>query len=141
MVLGLNQLPHVRLEQLPRLADFACWATACETAFTEPGGVMAAFTRNMAEAVHSVIEGDAVCVALLALLDAHANHWRGKPEALLELIGAFAPDGAKRERDFPRNPQTLSNRLRLAAPSLRKIGVSIDRGKTHGDRWIDIARA
>src|SRR3954452_11115669 len=28
--LGLRALPEVRLEQLPRMADFALWATGCE---------------------------------------------------------------------------------------------------------------
>src|SRR6516162_2685415 len=30
---GLRRLPQVRLERSPRMADFALWATACETAF------------------------------------------------------------------------------------------------------------
>ena len=30
---GLHMLPRVRLERLPRMADFALWATACEGAF------------------------------------------------------------------------------------------------------------
>ena len=29
---GLKRLPEIRLEKLPRMADFALWATACETA-------------------------------------------------------------------------------------------------------------
>ena len=29
---GLRTLPRVRLDRLPRMADFAIWATACETA-------------------------------------------------------------------------------------------------------------
>src|SRR5438876_9894164 len=35
---GLHMLPGVRLERLPRMADFALWATACESAF-RPAGV------------------------------------------------------------------------------------------------------
>ena len=31
-VQGLRSLPRARLERLPRMADFALWATACETA-------------------------------------------------------------------------------------------------------------
>jgi hypothetical protein len=30
-------LPHVRLRRLPRMADFALWATACESAFRPAG--------------------------------------------------------------------------------------------------------
>jgi hypothetical protein len=37
---GLRNLPNLSLEQLPRIADFALWATACETAFW-PGGTFA----------------------------------------------------------------------------------------------------
>jgi hypothetical protein len=29
---GLHVMPGVRLERLPRMADFALWAMACETA-------------------------------------------------------------------------------------------------------------
>ena len=32
VVEGLKRLPETRLEKLPRMADFALWATACETA-------------------------------------------------------------------------------------------------------------
>src|SRR4029450_1692264 len=31
--LGLRRLPDIRLGELPRMADFGLWATACETAF------------------------------------------------------------------------------------------------------------
>jgi hypothetical protein len=34
---GLRKLPSLHLEQLPRMADFALWATACETAFWPAG--------------------------------------------------------------------------------------------------------
>jgi hypothetical protein len=29
---GLAELPRIKLDKLPRMADFALWATACETA-------------------------------------------------------------------------------------------------------------
>jgi hypothetical protein len=34
---GLKRLPTVRLDRLPRMADFAKWATACETAIWPAG--------------------------------------------------------------------------------------------------------
>jgi hypothetical protein len=36
-VRGLQTLPGVRLKSLPRMADFALWATACETALWPAG--------------------------------------------------------------------------------------------------------
>ena len=37
MVVGFKRLPETRLEKLPRMADFALWATACETALWPTG--------------------------------------------------------------------------------------------------------
>jgi hypothetical protein len=34
---GLRTLPHVGLDRLPRMADFALWAAACETVLQPPG--------------------------------------------------------------------------------------------------------
>jgi hypothetical protein len=40
---GLRELPHVRLVRLPRVADFALWATACETALWPAGTFACAY--------------------------------------------------------------------------------------------------
>ena len=37
VVEGIKRLPDTRLEKLPRMADFALWATACETALWPAG--------------------------------------------------------------------------------------------------------
>jgi hypothetical protein len=62
-------------------------------------------------------------VSFLAFLRTQGNNWGGKPEELLVHLNKFALEGAKREKSWPRNPQTMSGCLRLASPSLRKIGV------------------
>src|SRR5262249_23722962 len=99
MVTGLRRRGAVTLTKLPRLADFATWATACETAFTHEGGVLKAYEENRKETVNSVIEGDAVCVALLKFLENQPERekqreWVGRPEVLLELLTNHAPIGA-----------------------------------------------
>src|SRR5262249_37397344 len=43
VVEGLKRLPETRLEKLPRMADFALWATACETALWAAGAFWAAY--------------------------------------------------------------------------------------------------
>ena len=42
------------------MADFAKWATACETAFWPSGTFMAAYNDNLLEVVDTVIEADLV---------------------------------------------------------------------------------
>src|SRR6266446_2736928 len=43
---GLRHLPGIHLEQLPRMADFALWATACEIAFWPTGRFARAHQAN-----------------------------------------------------------------------------------------------
>ncbi len=136
---GLRELPAVRLDRLPRMANFIRWTRACEVGLWEPGSIQAAFDKNMAEAVDGVLEGDPVAMSLLAMLDKQPGRcWKGRGSELLTQLSNWAPEGALRERSWPRNPQTLTSRLTLAAPSLRKKGIVIERGKSNGERWVSI---
>jgi hypothetical protein len=140
VVFGLRNKAAPKPKKLPRLADFALWASACEGAFAEPGTVLAALQQNISEAIESVIEADPVCVAVLKFLEAEHDHWRGPGDQLLLHVKPWAPEGAARERSWPSNPQQLSNRLRLAQPVLRRLGVMIRRGKSGGKRFIELQR-
>ena len=56
-VTGLRNLPQVKLERLPRLADFALWVSACEEALDmQPGEAIAASKANCAEARDLALE-------------------------------------------------------------------------------------
>ena len=65
---GLAQLPFTKLDRLQRMADFALWGTACETAFWEKGTFQSAYAGNRDEAVETILEGDPVAVTLRALM-------------------------------------------------------------------------
>lgn len=136
---GLRHQRDVRLDNLPRLADFAVWISACEGAYTTPGATMAAFAANVSDAAETVLQNNAVCVALMAFMEANSGYWRGKPAALFTSLRTWAPDGTIRERSWPKNPQTLSNSLRLAMPSLRKRNIFIVKGKSNGQRYIEVS--
>jgi hypothetical protein len=60
---GLRALPTTRLDGLPRMADFALWATACEGALWPNGTFMAAYLENRTEAAEKLIETDVVATA------------------------------------------------------------------------------
>src|SRR5262245_63015562 len=57
---GLRRLPHVRLKRLPRMADFALWATACESAFRPAGTLEAAYSNNRRAAIENIVDADPV---------------------------------------------------------------------------------
>jgi hypothetical protein len=53
-------LPQVRLQWLPRMADFALWVAACETGFRPEGAFEAAYSNNRRDAIENVAEADPV---------------------------------------------------------------------------------
>ncbi|HZZ23035.1 MAG TPA: hypothetical protein VFE60_10880 [Roseiarcus sp.] len=121
LVVGLRRLPTTQLPELPRMADFAVWATACEQAFWKEGTFMNAYDENLIEVVDTVIEADLVGSAVRQM----AMPWAGTASRLLSLLRENAEEGETRSRDWPNSPEALSNRLRRAATFLRKAGVEV----------------
>jgi hypothetical protein len=121
---GLQRLPLTSLDQLPRMADFALWATACERA---DGAFMRAYTSNRDDAVETVLEDDTVAQAVrefLALRD--PPQWDGTATALLNQLNIIASERTKKAKDWPASANALSGRLRRAAPLLRKVKIKVE---------------
>ncbi len=68
------------------MADFALWATACETALWPAGTFWSAYCGNRDEAVEGVIDADPIAAAVRALM-ATRTEWTGTAS---ELLGALA---------------------------------------------------
>jgi hypothetical protein len=64
---GLRAIGRVHVDRLPRMADFALWATACETALWPAGTVARAYAANRRAAIESIIEVDPVAMCVRAL--------------------------------------------------------------------------
>jgi hypothetical protein len=126
---ALRELPNVKLDSLPRMADAALWATAGETAFGfKPGAFMAAYRRNLDEGAVASIEAHPVGLATRKLLEKQ-DEWEGEPAELLEALSALVPEQQRREKNWPTNPRSLSARLRRLAPALRRAGISYETSK------------
>jgi hypothetical protein len=121
---GINRLPETRLEKLPRMADFALWATACETAIWPAGTFSTAYSGNRDEAVEGVIEADPVAGAVRAVM-AKQSEWTGTASKLLGVLAGAVDERLVKSKNWPDSPRALSGRLRRAATFLRKIGVEI----------------
>jgi hypothetical protein len=74
--LGLRVLPTVRLKRLSRMADFALWAAACETALWPPGTFLRAYSENRRTAIEEVIEADSVATKVREMM-AKRPTWTG----------------------------------------------------------------
>jgi hypothetical protein len=124
VVEGLKRLPETRLEKLPRMADFALWATACETALWPAGTFWSAYCGNRDEAVEGVIDADPIAAAVRAIM-ATRTVWTGTASDLLDALAEVVGERVAKSKSWPDGPRALAGRLRRAATFLRKIGIDI----------------
>jgi hypothetical protein len=121
---ALHRLPRVKLERLPRMADFAEFAVAAEQGFGWPEGTfMGAYDSNLASANALTLEASPLEPPLRRLLG-YDDDWSGTASALLRELVNLAP-GADLKRNWPKNPQVLSAQLRRIAPNLRATGINV----------------
>ncbi|SDF12653.1 hypothetical protein [Thalassobaculum litoreum] len=125
---GLRRLPETRLEKLPRMADFALWATACESVMWDDGTFCRAYDDNREEAVDSVIEADQVSSAVRSMMGTRTE-WTGTASDLLGALSSAVSERVAKAKTWPETPRALSGRLRRAAPFLRKAGIGIEYSK------------
>jgi hypothetical protein len=127
-------LPHVRLKRLPRMADFALWATACEGTFRPAGTFEAAYSHNRRDAIENIIDADPVATCVRELMS-DRTQWSGSASDLLQI-------GANRS-GWPKSPRALAGRLRRAQSFLRTLGIEIAFGREGrlGMRTIRITAA
>jgi hypothetical protein len=126
----------VKLGTLPRMADFAVWATAAEPALgLADGAVLDAFTRNRSDAHHIILDASPVGAALQRFAARQAR-WEGTPETLRKNLLDVADEASRSA--FPKNAKGLSDTLRRIAPNLRAVGVNVCRRETRGNTrvWI-----
>jgi hypothetical protein len=122
---GLRNMPDIHLEQLPRMADFAVWATACEPAFWPTGTFARAYQANRNAAIEDLIDVDPVAARVRQIMT-NRSTWTGSASDLLragaDLAGPGLPSGAAA---WPKNPRALAGRLRRAQTFLRALGIHI----------------
>lgn len=124
---AVRNLASTRIDRLPRMADFALWATAAEGGLgLQPGEFLSAYRGNRDAANETALESSPVAKHVLQMAD--AGEWHGTPGELLEHIETLASDGEKRLKTWPKNPRSLSGILKRLAPNLRTAGVEIEFG-------------
>ncbi len=123
---GLGALGRVHLDRLPRMADFALWATACETALWPAGTFTRAYATNRRAVLEGIIDADPVAACVRELMSERSS-WSGSAADLLRLSADYS--GCERiSRDssgWPKNPRALSGHLRRAQTFLRALGIDI----------------
>ncbi|MBF6571640.1 MAG: hypothetical protein IVW54_22565 [Candidatus Binataceae bacterium] len=122
MVTGLCRNDSVRLSRLPRMADFARWATACER---RPRRFIEAYENNQAAVVGLALSTWPVYESLRNLA-ARDGGFSGTIAQLLKRMNEIAAEDVKREPGWPKSAGWLSNALRQYAPNLRRVGIAVN---------------
>jgi len=122
---GLRALGRIHLDRLPRMADFALWAAACETALWPPGTFARAYAANRRTAVEGMIDADPVAACVRDIM-AERGSWTGSAAELWR-AGAHRSnhDLLNECTGWPKNPRAFAGRLRRAQPFLRALGIQI----------------
>ncbi len=136
---GLKMLPQTKLDEVPRMADFAFWVAACEAALWDEGTFAAAYSANRDNLVETVLEANPVAGAIRDLLLANNGEWTGTATKLLDDLNyQDTTKGVRRERrHWPQTAHQLSGKLRRVAPMLRKSGVQVVFQKSE-ERYISL---
>ncbi len=141
VVVALARLPSINLPKLPRMADFALWATAAESAFGWPAGTfVAAYQGNRESANEVALEASVVARPLLDLLEALGG-WNGSSGELLKVLEERQGDQARKQSGWPKNPRSLSGHLKRLAPNLREAGWVLEQDRSSKKRTWSFQRA
>ena len=120
VVHGLRAVGCVQLDRLPRMADCALWAAACETALWPAGTFARAYAASRRAAIESIIEADPIATCVRAIM-ANQTMWAGSASDLLRLCAEGVRDDVSRGAAWAKNPRALAGRLRRAQTFLRTL--------------------
>jgi ABC-type dipeptide/oligopeptide/nickel transport system ATPase subunit len=140
---ALRTLPDVKLDALPRMADFALWATAAERGLgLAPGGFLTAYRENRQDAHGQALDACPVVEPLEHFMS-DVCEWTGTATELLTVLDSKSDQTKRSHPKWPKDGTRLSSQLRRIAPNLRSRGLDYKQSRESGGqrkRLITIAK-
>jgi hypothetical protein len=136
---GLRNVEGVDLSgRLPRMADFARWAVATETALgLKAESFMSAYSTSRVSATESALEAEPVWRVLYQLAQEHTeeDRWVGNMKQLLgELNDLESDDALRRSKHWPKTERGLQEVIKRLGPALLELGVQFSKVETGSRR-------
>jgi len=136
---GIKRLnAGVELEELPRMADFAEWATACEEGLgLGKGQFLKAYIANEKSANEVAIEASLVAQELIPFL-ASVRNWKGTTGGLLKILNdrlVAKQENPAKKHGWPTSARGLKPKLEEIAPNLRRNDYTIEFGERGRDGY------
>ena len=117
---ALRKLPAVKLAKKPRMADFAEFAFA---AFGDE--FINRYEQSRRSANETALEASPVALIVQKFME-NREVWEGKASDLLKEFEILAGEKERNQKDFPKQPNALSGKLKRIAPNLRAIGIEFE---------------
>lgn len=136
---ALHQQDNVKLEVLPRMADWAKWCTAGEAAFGwESGTILAAYESQRHNATVDSLSDDPLVTLLTKVVD--SGGYSGTSSDLLNRLENLAVADTALLHAVPNSPKDLTGRLQRLAPQLPTVGIGYTTQRKPDKRLVVISR-
>ena len=130
---GLRHLPDVKVERLPRMADYFRWAIACGDGLLWDKGAFAnAYWANREGSTLDIVEADPVASAVYAMMthERAPRVWEGTATKLLSDLEKILTDKETQSKQWPASSVALGRRFKRIATPLRRLGIEIVRQRS-----------
>jgi len=136
---GLQELPSVRLTELPRMADFAAYAEAVGRKLGwPPGTILSEYNDNRREATQTQLDDSPLANLLLEYAD-HIKDCTGTASDLLSELRTIAGETVAASPGWPKNHVAFAKELRRIAPQLRIDDISIVFERNNRSRLVTLS--
>ncbi|MGC1927860.1 MAG: hypothetical protein WA667_02710 [Candidatus Nitrosopolaris sp.] len=128
----LGRIGEVKLDELPRMADFAEMGELIAICLGyEKGKFTEVYNANIGFTNEEAINASAVATAVIHLMNTQAV-WSGMSMDLLSRLNDMTSrrkdiSWISGSREWPKTPRALSDRLNEVIPNLRDIGIIVHR--------------
>ena len=122
-VATLRELPNVKIDRLPRMADFAFLGEAMFRAAGSEQSFTGLYRERRASAALAGLDSSPVASAVLTYLSSQTGFrgYEGTIKKLMEVLSPFKHDGD----GWPKSAKGLADALRRFAPALRLSGITV----------------
>lgn len=122
--------PGIKIEQLPRMADFAVWGEVVARALGYPeGAFINAYTKKIGEQIFTVLEQNPIGLAIIKLME-DRKKWTGSAAQLLKVLKDIAEknDIDVNSKKWPGSASWVTRRIKVIEANLEQEGIQVELG-------------
>jgi hypothetical protein len=124
VAIALRREKSIELPRLPRMADFAIWATAAAPALGwDDTHFLKVYSSNREQAHEVALDASPIGASVRAIAE---GEWTGTAAELLVKMNAETDDATKKSKTWPATARKLGADLRRIAPYLRAVGIKVE---------------